>query len=109
MKTSEQDIKVRKLSLYALAIGEAYAGVSLAKQEQTLRNFADGDDFDSAMMYKAGLCYLQKVNYDYEEVRDWIECSADLMAENPEWFWNSIEKEASQYTNKFYNFTTKQY
>jgi hypothetical protein len=108
-KELKQNNKIRRLSLYALSIGEAYAGASIAEQEQTLREFADGNDFDSAIMYKAGMCYLQQINRDYEEIRDWVECSADLMATSPQWFWDSIEKEAKQYSNTMYNFKTKSY
>jgi hypothetical protein len=75
-KELKQNNKIRRLSLYALSIGEAYAGASIAEQEQTLREFADGNDFDSAIMYKAGMCYLQQINRDYEEIRDWVECNS---------------------------------
>jgi hypothetical protein len=102
------DNNLSRLSLYPLAISEAYSGVSIEKQERTLRALADGNDFEAAMMYKAGLCYLQKINYNYEEVREWIAESADLMETSPDWFWDSIAKESKQFSKQMYNFKTRQ-
>ncbi len=106
--TPNYDPKMARLSLYPLAIGEAYMGEDIATQEATLREFADNDAFEDAMVYKAGLCFLQSVKHDKELIREWIESSSDLLQTDQEWFWKTMQKESEKYSKQIYNFQTKQ-
>ena len=108
-KQQPLDQAAARLSLYPLAIGQFYKGDSLEEIESTLRAFVDKDEFENAMAYKAGLCYLQSVDFNINEVVEWMEDKADMMEVDNGWFWRTIEKECDTFSKQAYNFKYSAY
>ena len=103
-KQQPLDQEAARLSLYPLSIGMYYKGDSIKEIETMLRAFVDKDEFENAMAFKAGLVYLQSVNFNKLEVVDWMESMADMMEVDNGWFWRTIEKECDEYSKQAYNF-----